>query len=101
MSGIRPIPGDPSAERVAAITDVDQTWAVTAAGDYESFAVEAFNRDGGDYDRLIAIRWPARLNKTDEHVSIRILMHPEDAVGLAEVLVHTARWMRAAEQLNK
>lgn len=100
MSEIRPIPLDPSREVVESILEADQSWLVAAAGDYEAFAVETMRRDGSNWQRLIAIRWPARINKTDEHVQLRLLVDPEDAAGLAQVLIHTATWLRTLAALE-
>lgn len=78
----------------------DESWLVGAAGDYESFAVETMTRDGRNYQRAIAIRWPARINKTDERVTLRFIVSPDDAIGLAEVLTHTAQWLQSLAALE-
>lgn len=100
MSDIRAIPVDPSRATVEELIDVDQSWLLGATGDYESFAIEAMTRDGRNWQRGIAIRWPARINKTDERVMLRLIISPEDAVGLAGVLTHTARWLDSLAALE-
>lgn len=97
----RPIPGDPSAPVIESLIDVDQSWLMSAPGDYDTFAVEAMNRAGGNYQRLIALRWPARINKTDEAVTLRLLIDPADALGLADVLTHTATWLLALDAVTE
>ena len=101
MSDPRPIPLDPSRDIVESMIEADQSWLLSAPGDYESFAVETMTRDGGSYQRGIAIRWPARINKTDEQVTLRLIIAPEDAVGLAEVLTHRARWLLALAEIEQ
>lgn len=91
----RPISLDPARKQVEAMIEADQTWLVSAAGGYETFAVETVTDDGGNWQRVIALRWPARINKTDEHTQLRLLIHPEDALGLAQVLTHTATWLQS------
>jgi hypothetical protein len=95
---IRPIPGDPAEAQVVAAFDLrDEAWLLSAPGDYEAAAVEVFKQDGSNYQRLVAVQWPARLNNGTERVTVRLLIAPEDAEGLAGVLQHTARWLKAAE----
>jgi hypothetical protein len=75
-----------------------EEWWLTAVGDYETAAVETMRFDGSQWQRVIALRWPARRNHGKEFKTIRLMISPEDALGLAEVLTHTARWlMEAAE----
>jgi hypothetical protein len=93
MSDPRPIPLDPSHDQILSMIEVDQSWLMTASGDYDTFAVEAMTRDGSNWQRVIALRWPARINKTDEKVMLRMLISPEDAIGLAAVMTHTAKWL--------
>lgn len=96
----RPLPEDPSAEMVAAMFDATaENWILSRAGDYQTAAVETMQADGSAHQRLIALEWPGRPNHTDEQVTVRVLMRPDDALGLAEVLTHTARWMQAAERM--
>ena len=97
---VRPIPEDPSAAIAQGMIDVDQSWLLSAPGEYDSFAVEAMTSDGGSYQRTIALRWPARINKTGEAVTLRLLIAPEDALGLADVLIHTATWLAAAGEYH-
>lgn len=83
------------------MVEVDQSWLLGTAGDYEAFAVESMTRDGRNWQRAIALRWPARINKTDERVLLRLIISPEDAEGLAEVLTHTATWLRSLAALEE
>lgn len=99
---LRPIPGDASAANVASMLDVrDAEWLLTAPGDYETGAVETMKDDGTNWQRLVALEWPTRVNNSDELRTVRLLISPEDAIGLAEVLAHTAVWLEAAARLGK
>jgi len=94
----RPIAGDPSSSQVVAMLDIDNVeWWLTNGGDYMTAAVETMARDGSDWQRVIALEWPTRLNHGTEEKVIRLMISPEDAVGLAETLLHTANWLMAAE----
>lgn len=98
---IRPLSYDPSADTVAEAFDLaSDEWWLTAGGEYHTAAVETMRRDGTDYQRCVALEWPCRLNHGDELRTIRLLISPEDAEGLADGLEHTARWMRAADALR-
>lgn len=101
MSDIRPIAADPSFDIVDAMIEADQSWLLAAAGDYDTFAIESMTRDGRNWQRAIAVRWPARINKTDEHVLLRLIISPDDAIGLAEVLTRTARWLQSLAALEE
>lgn len=98
----RPIPGDTSREQVGAFIDASaaREWILTASGEYTTAAVEAFTKDGANHQRLVLLEWPGRWNHTDDPVTVRLAISPEDALGLVEVLFHTARWMIAAEQIE-
>lgn len=92
----QPIPGDPSAVQVAAMFDAGGDWLVTAPGDYQTAAVQAMQRDGSHLQNVVILEWPTRRNHSDEHVMVRLIISPDDALGLAQVLAHTARWMKSA-----
>lgn len=99
---IRPVPSDPTGDQVLAMLDLrSQDWLLSAPGDYQTGAVEAMRNDGTDYQRLVALEWPARPNHGTETTTVRLLISPEDALGLAEMLAHTARWLMAAERLGR
>lgn len=57
-------------------------------------------RDGApdEFEPLVIVQWPGRINKTDEEVTVRMAISPEDAVGLAQVLHHSGRRMMRAEE---
>ena len=94
-----PIPGDTTGEQIMAMFDANsQEWILSAEGDYQTGGVEVFRYDGSDHQRLIALEWPGRKNHSDEKVTVRLFIHPDDALGLAKVLTHTAWWMKAAER---
>jgi hypothetical protein len=97
---IRPIPTDPLAADLAAFMEFDQSWILGDGGDYATAAVEAMTRDGGNYQRLVALQWPGRINHTDEHVTVRLLMDPRDAYSLAHSLLHSVKWLAAAKNLG-
>lgn len=99
--GVQPIPEDPSNPEIAlVIRQFDDAWALAAGGDYMTFAVEAFKNDGSDHQKLVAMVFPSRYNHTDEDVTIRLLLSPEDAQGLAETLAHTVAWLSSLEQIS-
>jgi hypothetical protein len=100
MSELRPVPSDPSAPIVEGFLEVDQSWLLGAAGEYDAFAAEVMTRTGQNWQRVIGLRWPARINKTDELVTLRLLISIEDAQGLADVLTRTANWYKALAQLE-
>lgn len=90
----RPLPEDPAGPIVLEMFDArSEEWLVTGGGDYQTAAVEVFNADGTDVRRLIALEWPARVNHSTERRTVRLLIHPEDAEGLAEVLAHSTAWL--------
>lgn len=98
---IRPIPSDPNAATVRSMFDLrGELWHVARAGEYQTAAVETMKNDGTNWQRLVALEWPGRVNNSDEETILRLLISPEDAMGLAEVLAHTAVWLRAADQLG-
>lgn len=96
MDDLRPVPNDPGAAHVQSMVDLHgQGWVVTAEGDYETAAVEGFKRDGTGYQPLVAVTWAGRVMHSDERVQVKLLVHPDDAEGLARVLSHTVRWLRS------
>lgn len=97
---LRPIPYDPSADIVLKMFPAGEEWLLSTGGEYETAAVEVMKSDGKGYEQLIALQWPVRNNKTDNRHTLRMMIDPEDAIGLAEVLLHTARWMAAAKRMG-
>jgi hypothetical protein len=94
----RPIPGDPGAEQVVAMFNAnDDPWYLSAGGDMQSCAVETMANDGGDFQRVVAMEIPVRLNHTDERSTFRLMIDPVDALQIAEHLCHTAGWMLGLE----
>lgn len=91
----RPIDGDPGAEQIVAMFDAGGDWLLSDEGGYQTAAVEAMKADGTNLQRVVALEWPARRNHSDETVTVRLMISPDDALGLADVLGHTARWMKA------
>lgn len=74
-------------------------WIITVdGGTYSSFAAETMLRDGSNFQRVIAIEWKGQTNKTHEPATARVMMRPEDALGLAETIARTARWLIADER---
>jgi hypothetical protein len=90
----RPIPGDPGAEEAMRIFDANaDNWLLADGGHYQTAAAETMKNDGSGFQRVVILEYPARKNHTDEKVTVRLMIHPMDALGLAEVLAHTASWM--------
>lgn len=95
---LRPLPNDPDAGRVKEMFDLgSEEWLLAAAGDYQTAAVEAMRNDGAHFQRLVALEWPARVNRSEELRTVRLLISPEDALGLATILAETGLWMIATE----
>lgn len=100
MRNPRPIPGDPSFAHVVSMLNIEgEEWWLTAEGDYETAAVETMRFDGSQWQRVIALTWPARRNHGKEKKVLRMMISPEDAMGLAEVLAHTAMWLIEAAEI--
>lgn len=72
-------------------------WLLAAEGGYHTAAIETFKNDGSGYQRVIALEWPARVNHSDERRTVRLMVSADDALGLANVLTHTANWLRSIE----
>lgn len=93
---IRPIADDPSAENVETMFDLgSEEWLVTAEGGYQTGGGEVMRNDGSGWARVVILEWPARVNHSDELRTVRLVIDPEDASGLAKVLAHTSRWLLA------
>lgn len=93
----RPVPIDPDRELVVSILNIDgEEWWLTEPGDHQAMAVEAMRLDGADWQRVVAFELPVRKNNGTDHKVLRVMMSPEDALGFAKVLTHTARWLEAA-----
>lgn len=91
---IRPVPQDPDAPMIAEMFDLrDEEWYCSAPGEYQTAAVETMKRDGSSWQRSVALEWPARINNSDETKIIRLLVSPEDAIGLADALATSAAWL--------
>jgi len=91
----RPLSDDPSGATIAEMFDAGADWLVTAPGDYTTGAAETMLRDGTGWQEVVMLDWPCRVNKTGEGKLLHLMMSPEDALGLAENIAHTAIWMIA------
>lgn len=100
MTYLVPHPLDSAADQVGEYLPLDETWAVTAPGDYHAGAVLAIHKATGNSRALVAITIPARLNHTDELVTIRLLIDPEDVTGIAEAISGAARWIRSCRDVG-
>ncbi len=102
VEGFRPLEDDPSKREIQSLLDLTEgeRWVMTAPGDYAAATVEGFKKDGSSHQYLIALTWPGRYNHSDEEVTVQLMMHPEDAAGLAEVLAHSVSWFREYMQRN-
>lgn len=90
---LRPLPGDSGRVHVQELLDVAQgDWFLADAGDYETAAAEAWRNDGQNFQRVVLITFPCR-TRQGEPRTVRLMLSPDDAVGLALNLAHTATWM--------
>lgn len=90
----RPLPDDPDRDVVARMFDASSPdWVLGAPGDYQAAAAEAWKRDGSGWQQVVVVEWPGRRNHTDEHVRVRLMISPEDALGLADVMRHAASYL--------
>lgn len=95
----RALPGDPDGPMVEAMFDIrSEDWILASNGTFQTAALEAMRDDGSGHQVVVALEWPGRRNHTDEQVTVRLLMSPEDAEGLADVLEGTGRWLRQARE---
>jgi len=93
---IRPLSDDASADIIKEMFDLDsEDWHYSDEGDYESACVEAMNRQGGNFQTLVALEWPMENRKTKEKKKLRLLISPDDAEGLAKVLLHNVAWLKS------
>lgn len=94
MRQFAPIPDDPTGMLILDSMDANaDNWILTQAGDYYTGAVALYRRDERNGEPVIALEWPGRYNKTDKATKVRLFIAPEDAVGLAQVLLHSAGWL--------
>lgn len=98
---VRPVHGDTKGFLVGQrlVSLAGKAWFASDGGDYQTYAVEARNKATGTWDLLVALEWPGRVIGTEDRSTVRMLIHPEDAAGLAEVLAHTARWAAEHKKL--
>lgn len=94
---LRPIPGDPGAAEIVAAFDLaGDDWLLSTPGEYMTGAAETMQDDGSNWQRVVILEWPCRRNHDhgpDAAMTLRLMVSPEDALGLAEVLAHTAAWL--------
>lgn len=95
----RPLPNDPDREMVAGMFDLtndEVEWWLSAGGEYQTGGAETMMSDGSGWQRVVLLEWPARVNHEhgpDAERTVRLMIAPEDAMGLAEVLAHTSAWL--------
>jgi hypothetical protein len=99
---LEPLSYDPSKMIVKSMLDLHEgePWYLSNGGEYDTFAVYAFKKDGTDGEILVALQWPTRINRTDIKKFVQLLIHPDDARGLAEVLNSTCDWLDAAKRIS-
>lgn len=100
--GLEPLPYDPSAFEVQSMLDLHEgePWFMTDAGEYDTFALYAMKADGTNPQILVALQWPTRINRTDTKQVVQMLIHPDDAKGLAEILTATTDWLDAVKRIS-
>lgn len=90
----RPIPGDPAGPKIESMMDIrHEDWWISQTGDINTAAVETMRVDGSQFQRVIAIEIPVRKNHQTELETLRLMIHPESAISLAENLAHTGAWL--------
>lgn len=90
----KPLPNDPGKKAIMSMFDArNGNWLLTDSGEYQTAAVEAMKEEGSSYQSVVILEWPTRKNHSDEKVLVQLMIHPEDALGLAKLLIHTATWM--------
>lgn len=93
---LRPFGDDTAAAEVISILELDsEDWEYTEAGDYQSACIQAFANDGSNCQTLVALTWPVRNRTTGKTSTLRLLISPADAIGMAEILTHSVRWLKA------
>lgn len=96
---LRPLPDDPDSAVIESMLDLaSEEWLLAAPGDYQAGAVYALTNEGEDRGTLVALEWPARPNGGGEDRTLRLLIDPADAVGLAAVLAHVGEWILACRR---
>lgn len=101
--GLQPLPYDPSRVNIQGMIDLHagEPWLLTKEGNYDSFVVETFKKDGSNPQTLIALQWPTRINGgTHEEVLVQLLIHPEDVRGVIDVLSRTCDWLDEVKRMS-
>lgn len=99
MENIRPLDNDPDREQIRDAFDMNSDeWWLTNEGEYQSGAAEMMKFDGSNFQRVVILEWPARLNKSKETKVLRLAMSPEDALNLAKAMAYSALWLMENEQ---
>lgn len=96
----RSVPGDPGSPHVEALFEAGEDWLL-AHGNYASFAAELMKRDGSDFQRTIGLTFEGRYNNTQRTDKVRIFISPEDAIGLADNLIHSAGWLLELAKIER
>lgn len=90
----KPLDGDNDASTIVEMFDVRaDNWILTASGDYRTAAGETFQEDGSMPQKVVILEWPGRYNHSTETVTVRLMMGPGDALGLADNLAQSAQWL--------
>jgi hypothetical protein len=90
----RPLEDDAGKDIIGKVFDIrSEDWLLTDGGGYQTAAAETWQKDGGVWQEVVILEWPARKNHSEEKVMVRLMISPEDAMGLAEVLESTATWL--------
>ena len=96
-TSMHPLPGDPDAPLITEVIQATDSWVISAAGDIITFAAAARNHALGVTRPVVLLKVPGRINKTDEHTTIRMALSPEDAIQLADMLRQSAGYFQAAD----
>jgi hypothetical protein len=103
--GLRPIEGDPGAPMIESMFDLrSQEWLLTGGGEYQTAAAEVMKADGSDWQRVVILEWPARVNHEhgpDAERTVRLMISPMDALGLAEVLANSALRLLGLDEVDE
>lgn len=70
-----------------------EPWLVAHYGEYSVFAAETMTRDGGSYQKVVALDLPVRKNHQREPERLRLFITPRLALELIDDLANALRYV--------